>query len=72
MLMMAQEFELLNVIKLWDQLISDAQRWNFVFYLSIANISMRRDQILDADFSDIMQALQRHSAIETNENEFIA
>jgi hypothetical protein len=71
MLMMAQEFELLNVIKLWDSLIADSQRWNFVFYLCMANIEMRRDSLIDADFSDMMQALQRHSVYELNENEYI-
>lgn len=57
MLMMAQEFELLNVIKVWDTLLSDSTRWNFVYYLSVASVSIRREKLIRSDFSDIMEGL---------------
>lgn len=57
MLMMAQEFELLNVIKVWDTLLSDTIRWNFVYYLSVASVSIRREKLIRSDFSDIMEGL---------------
>lgn len=57
MLMLAQDFELANVIKIWDTLLSDTTRWNFVFYICIAIVQLKRDKILKGDFSDIMEAL---------------
>ena len=59
MLMLAQEFELANVIKVWDTLLADSLRWNFVYYICVAKVQLRRDEIIDSDFSEIMEALQR-------------
>ena len=38
MLMLAQEFEIVNVIRVWDTLIADSTRWNFVYYICIAQV----------------------------------
>ena len=60
MLMLAQDFELLNVIKIWDTLLSDTTRWNFIYYICVAIVQLKRDKIIKAsDFSDIMEALQK-------------
>eukprot|EP00356_Strombidium_inclinatum_P015220 CAMPEP_0170483286 /NCGR_PEP_ID=MMETSP0208-20121228/2981_1 /TAXON_ID=197538 /ORGANISM="Strombidium inclinatum, Strain S3" /LENGTH=209 /DNA_ID=CAMNT_0010756261 /DNA_START=739 /DNA_END=1368 /DNA_ORIENTATION=+ len=66
MLMMAQEFELLNVIRLWDTLLADRVRWNFIFYICVASVQLKRSMIMGKDFSDIMEALQKQSNIEVN------
>ena len=69
--MMAQEFELLNVIKVWDTLLADSQRWNFVFYICVAIVQLRRDVIIRSDFSEIMEALQRQSTMDVDETKYI-
>lgn len=71
MLMMAQEFELLNVIKVWDTLLADSQRWNFVYYIAVAGVQLRRDVIMKSEFSEIMEALQRNTGLEIDETDYI-
>ena len=69
--MLAQEFELLNVIKVWDTFIADNQKWNFVYYVSVAQVQIRRAELLRGDFSDIMEILQKKNKLEVNENEYM-
>jgi hypothetical protein len=57
MLMLAQEFELLSVIKVWDTFIADNSKWNFVYYICVAQVQIRRADLLKGDFSDIMEIL---------------
>jgi hypothetical protein len=54
---LAQEFDLINVIKLWDMLLADTQRWNFIYYICICCVQFKRAEILKGDFSEIMEAL---------------
>ena len=54
---------MLNVIKVWDPLMSDSTRWNFVYYICVAMVQMRRDEILKSEFSEIMEALQKQANI---------
>lgn len=44
-------------MRIWDLLLSDSNRWNFVFYICIASVQLKRHLIVNADFSDIMTAL---------------
>ena len=67
--MLSQEFELLNVVKVWDTLLSDTNRWNFIFYLCISLVQMKRDIILKSDFSEIMEALQRNNVHDENNDQ---
>ena len=69
MLWFAQDFELLNVIRIWDKLLSDPVRWNFGFYFAIALVQLKRDELLKGDFSDIMELLQRKRSLEVDEDE---
>jgi len=55
--MLAQEFELLSVIKVWDTFIADNSKWNFVYYICVAQVQIRRADLLKGDFSDIMEIL---------------
>jgi hypothetical protein len=42
-----------------------------VFYISIAGVQLRRAAIMKSEFSEIMEALQRHPSIEIDETEYI-
>jgi len=59
MLLLSQEFSMPNVIRLWDTLLSDHNRFNFVNYVCLAIVEAKREHILEGDFSDCLEALQR-------------
>ena len=55
---MCQEFDMANVIRLWDTLFSDEQRFEFIYYLCVAIVIGIRDIILEGDFACCMESLQ--------------
>ena len=61
MLLLSQEFEIMNVTRLWDTLIADHERFSFLNYVCVAMVQVKRDVILDGDFSECMEALQRQT-----------
>lgn len=58
MLLMCQDFEMPNCIRLWDTLISDENRFEFLNYFCVQVIISCRDRILAGDFAEIMECLQ--------------
>ena len=61
MLLLSQEFEIHNVIRLWDTLLADNERFWFMNYVCVAMVQIKREAILAGDFSECMEALQRQS-----------
>jgi len=61
MLLMSQEFELCNVIRLWDTLFADIERFKFMNYVCVAMVLIRRPVLIQSDFSECMEALQRQT-----------
>ena len=57
MLLLSQEFEIQNVIRLWDTLFADHDRFKFLNYICVAIILLKREEILDSDFSGCMEIL---------------
>lgn len=57
MLLLSQEYELENVIRLWDTLLADQERFLFLNYVCVAMVTMKKDVILEGEFSDCMEAL---------------
>merc|ERR1712018_33699 len=57
-LLLSQEFALPDVLRIWDSLLSDETRSNFLIDVCTAMILVIRDQILINDFSDNMKLLQ--------------
>ena len=57
-LMLSQEFPLPDVLRIWDSLLSDETRSDFLIDVSTAMILVIRDQILINDFADNMKLLQ--------------
>ena len=55
---MCQDFDMPNCIRLWDTLFSDANRYEFLNYVSAAIVLQIRDVILEGDFAGCMEALQ--------------
>lgn len=49
------------MIRLWDTLLADHERFQFLNYVCVAMVTMKREVILEGEFSECMEALQRHS-----------
>lgn len=50
-----------NCIRLWDTLLADENRFEFLLYVSASIIISVRDIILQGDFATIMETLQREA-----------
>ncbi len=57
MLLLSQEFELDSVIRLWDTLLADSERFVFLNYVCVAMVQIKKDVIMEGEFSDCMEAL---------------
>jgi hypothetical protein len=55
-----------NVIVLWDSLISDSDRFNFLNYICCATVKLKRKECLTGDFAECMENLQRATDIITD------
>jgi hypothetical protein len=64
-LLLASEFDIQSVQVIWDSLLSDqgtntSQRYSLLHYLCVAMIIRVRDVLLNGDFTDCMNILQRY------------
>jgi hypothetical protein len=57
-LMLSQEFPLPEVLRIWDSLLSDVTRSDFLIDVCTAMVLLIKDDILTNDFSDNMKLLQ--------------
>lgn len=48
-----------NVIRLWDTLFSDPDRFEFLNFVCVAIVELKRDDVIDGDFAQCMETLQR-------------
>ncbi|EFA75392.1 TBC1 domain family member 13 [Heterostelium album PN500] len=59
-LLLSQEFELPDVLRLWDSLFSDPNRFDFLYYFCCAMLICIRNQLLEAPFGDNLKLLQSY------------
>ncbi|XP_076263365.1 TBC1 domain family member 13 isoform X2 [Rhynchophorus ferrugineus] len=57
-LLLSQEFPLPDVLRIWDSLFSDENRFEFLIYVCCAMIVILRKQLLEGDFSANIKLLQ--------------
>lgn len=57
-LLLSQEFPLPDVIRIWDSLFADANRFDFLFDICCAMLISLRSQIMQGDFSSNVKLLQ--------------
>lgn len=62
MLMLTQEFELLDVMRLWDSFFSHPNKLDFLNYCCLAMIINVRGAIINEEFPVIMENLQKNAA----------
>ena len=57
-LLFSQEMELPDVLRLWDSLFGDPNRFEFLLFFAVAMIRTVRDQLLAEDFAPCLMLLQ--------------
>ena len=57
-LMLTQEFALPDVLRIWDSLLTDSSRKNFLTAVCVSMMLLVREEILVNEFSDNMKLLQ--------------
>lgn len=59
LLLFSQEFVLPETIKLWDVILNEKNKILMTFYLSLAILKLKRQEVIKADFTEIIIALQK-------------
>jgi len=57
-LFLTQELELPDVLRLWDTILSEENLYDFMTFLCLAIIKLKRAELIAKDFSGIMLTLQ--------------
>lgn len=60
MLLLAQEFEIDNILRLWDSLLSHPNKMLYLNYCCVAIIESMKDELFKEEFSGIMEKLQQN------------
>uniref|UniRef100_A0A671TCD6 TBC1 domain family member 13 n=1 Tax=Sinocyclocheilus anshuiensis TaxID=1608454 RepID=A0A671TCD6_9TELE len=68
-LLLSQEFLLPDVIRIWDSLFSDQERFEFLIPVCCAMLTLIRDQLLAGDFTTNMRLLQISEGSQRKEQE---
>lgn len=58
--LLSQEFPLPDVIRLWDSLFADSQRFEFLIFVCCAMLIGIREQLLQGDFATSMKLVQNY------------
>lgn len=58
MLLLSQEFEISNVIRLWDTVLADHDKFTFVNFICVGMVVSQRDYLLKNEFSECLERLQ--------------
>ena len=58
MVLMCQEMEMPDCIRLWDTLLADKQRFDFLEYISCQAILLQKKNIMAGDFAKVMEYTQ--------------
>lgn len=65
-LLLSQEFPLPDLVRIWDSIFADDNRFEFLIYVCCAMIIILREQILESDFATNVKLLQNFPPIDIN------
>lgn len=72
--MLAQEFSLPDVLRIWDSLFSDCSRFDFLLYICCSMVMNQREKyalsycrIFDQPFGDVLKLLQNFPPVDIND-----
>ena len=57
-LFLTQEFEMPDILRIWDSILADEDKFEFLNMICLAIIKIKRHELLQCDFSGIMLSLQ--------------
>ncbi|XP_011634941.1 TBC1 domain family member 13 isoform X1 [Pogonomyrmex barbatus] len=63
-LLLSQEFPLPDVMRIWDSLFADENRFSFLIHICCAMILLLRDQLLAGDFATNVKLLQNFPSMD--------
>ncbi|KRX04675.1 Rab-GTPase-TBC domain [Pseudocohnilembus persalinus] len=63
MVLLGQEFHIEEILRLWDSIMIAPEKITFTIYLCLAVLYIQRDELLQSDFSQIIQKLQDISTL---------
>lgn len=63
-LLLSQEFDLPDVIRVWDSLFADANRFSYLIQVCTAMMVLQRDVMLQNDFASNMKILQHYPPVD--------
>eukprot|EP01125_Pyxidicula_operculata_P020229 TRINITY_DN7446_c0_g1_i3.p1 TRINITY_DN7446_c0_g1~~TRINITY_DN7446_c0_g1_i3.p1 ORF type:complete len:247 (+),score=62.05 TRINITY_DN7446_c0_g1_i3:171-911(+) len=66
-LLLSQEFELPDVIRLWDTLFSDENRFDHLLYICVSMLVYQREKLLEGDFAENLKLLQTYPPTDLTE-----
>lgn len=66
MLLLTQEFQISDVMRLWDALLSHPERLGYLNFVCLALIQNQRENLIKSDFAGIMGILQNLEGTEIN------
>lgn len=66
LLLFTQDYEIPDVLRIWDSLLSDPYRFKYLYYMCIAKILHFREELINSDFAQALTLLQKHEQIEAD------
>jgi hypothetical protein len=57
-LFLTQEFEMPDILRIWDSILADDNKFEFLNMICLAIIKIKRNELLQSDFSGIMLTMQ--------------
>ncbi|EEC12724.1 rabGAP domain-containing protein, putative [Ixodes scapularis] len=67
MLLLSQDFPLPDVLRIWDSLFADPERFGFLIYICYAMLARLRDRLMSGDFPSNIKLLQNFPDTDINE-----
>ncbi|XP_046650063.1 TBC1 domain family member 13-like [Daphnia pulicaria] len=65
-LLLSQEFELPDILRIWDSLFADENRFEFLIYVCTAMIVLLRENLLSGDFPCNLKLLQNFPSMDVH------
>jgi hypothetical protein len=59
MLLLAQDFSINHVIRIWDTVFADHDKFTFLNFICVAMVTLRREQLLKNEFGECLELLQK-------------
>jgi len=65
-LLLSQEFDLPDVLRLWDSFFGDEKRFEYLLHTCVAMLILVRDKLLASGFGDSLKLLQKYTITDIN------